>query len=205
MEKMFQLLNISVVDKKGVKFLMQIILIHFSLRAMQKLLVLAMAIQAVMNRISIDDTVAQRHLFNGKCQVIVQSGTTKSLIHFEAKADSVQWSGGNRYCCYSTGHTAFCYKSKQYISNKQIQLQHQLIKCWAQIFLFFLNWKQRGMKFSDKGVEKDAIQILKDHGFNYVRLRIFDDPQNDSGYSPQKGFCDLAHTKKWQNALKLQA
>jgi len=29
-----------------------------------------------------------------------------------------------------------------------------------------------GMKFSDKGVEKDAIQILKDHGLNFVRLRI---------------------------------
>jgi arabinogalactan endo-1,4-beta-galactosidase len=25
-------------------------------------------------------------------------------------------------------------------------------------------------------INKDAIQILKDHGFNYIRLRIFNDP-----------------------------
>ena len=41
---------------------------------------------------------------------------------------------------------------------------------------FLPELEARGMKFSDKGVEKDAIQILKDHGFNYIRLRIFNDP-----------------------------
>ena len=54
------------------------------------------------------------------------------------------------------------------------------------------------MKFSDKGVEKDAIQILKDHGFNYVRLRIFNDPQDDSGYSPKKVFAIWNIQNKWQ-------
>ena len=38
-----------------------------------------------------------------------------------------------------------------------------------------------------------CLEILKDHGFNYIRLRLFVDPANDSGYSPKKGFCDL-HT-----------
>jgi beta-galactosidase len=31
----------------------------------------------------------QRHLFNGKCQVIIQSGKTASRIKFEAKGDSL--------------------------------------------------------------------------------------------------------------------
>ena len=67
---------------------------------------------------------------------------------------------------------------------------------------FLPQLEERGMKFSDKGVEKDAIQILKDHGFNYVRLRIFNDPANDSGYSPKKGFCDLEHTIQMAKRIK---
>jgi beta-galactosidase len=35
-----------------------------------------------------------------------------------------------------------------------------------------------------------------------VRLRIFNDPANDSGYSPGKGFCDLANTKKMAKRVK---
>src|SRR5258705_11753653 len=58
------------------------------------------------------------------------------------------------------------------------------------------------MKFNDKGIQKDAIQILKDHGFNYIRLRIFNDPAADSGYSPKKGFCDLEHTKQMAKRIK---
>ena len=60
-----------------------------------------------------------------------------------------------------------------------------------------------GMKFTDKGIQKDAILILKDHGINYIRLRIFNNPAADSGYSPGKGFCDLEHTK--QMALRIKA
>jgi len=51
----------------------------------------------------------------------------------------------------------------------------------------------RGIKFTDKGEEKDVIKILKDHGFNYIRLRLFVEPKNPGGYSAQ-GFCDLPHT-----------
>ena len=58
-----------------------------------------------------------------------------------------------------------------------------------------------GRKFYDKGVEKDAIQILKDHGFNYIRLRLFNNPAADSGYS-KKGFCDLQNTLKMAVRIK---
>jgi arabinogalactan endo-1,4-beta-galactosidase len=59
-----------------------------------------------------------------------------------------------------------------------------------------------------------VFQILKEHGFNYIRLRIFNDPKAPSGgsaattgavyggYSTQ-GFCDLAHTKAM--ALRIKA
>jgi hypothetical protein len=57
-------------------------------------------------------------------------------------------------------------------------------------------------KVSLPPVQKDAIAILKDHGFNYIRLRIFNDPSRDSGYSPKKGFCDLEHTRQMAKRIK---
>jgi arabinogalactan endo-1,4-beta-galactosidase len=57
--------------------------------------------------------------------------------------------------------------------------------------------EDRGVHYSDQGVQKDILAILKDHGFNYVRLRVFVDPTKatprDRPYSMQ-GYCDLPHT-----------
>ena len=52
---------------------------------------------------------------------------------------------------------------------------------------FLPELESRGVKFSDDKGQRDAIQILKDHGFNYIRLRIFNNPAKDGGYSPGKG------------------
>lgn len=38
-----------------------------------------------------------------------------------------------------------------------------------------------GFVYIDSGVEKDIFEILKDHGFNYIRLRIFHDPGHPNG------------------------
>jgi len=46
-------------------------------------------------------------------------------------------------------------------------------------------------KFFEDGRQVDAIALLKEHGFNYIRLRIFDHPENEHGYSPGVGFCGL--------------
>jgi beta-galactosidase len=54
--------------------------------------------------------------------------------------------------------------------------------------------EDRGLKFTDNGKEKDAIQLLHDHGFNTIRLRIFVNPENEKGYSPGKGYCGLQQT-----------
>ena len=60
----------------------------------------------------------------------------------------------------------------------------------------------KGIKFSDNGQEKDALQILKDHKINYIRLRIFNNPAADSGYSPKLGFCDVEHTLAMAKRVK---
>lgn len=58
-------------------------------------------------------------------------------------------------------------------------------------------------------VEKDILAILKAHGFNWIRLRLFNDPTaiyaddavDDDPYS-SAGFCDLAHTITMAQRIK---
>ncbi len=53
-----------------------------------------------------------------------------------------------------------------------------------------------GMTFVENGEEKDVMEILRDNGLNYIRLRIFVNPENERGYSPGRGFCGLPNTKQ---------
>jgi len=66
---------------------------------------------------------------------------------------------------------------------------------------FLPQLEDEGVKFSVNGVQGDAIKILRDHGFNYFRLRIFVNPEADSGYS-KKGYCGLEQTKKMAKRIK---
>ena len=50
-------------------------------------------------------------------------------------------------------------------------------------------------------LEKNLFTILKDHGFNWARLRIFVDPSAEGGYS-KKSFCDLSHTLEMAKRIK---
>ncbi|HOT55201.1 MAG TPA: glycosyl hydrolase 53 family protein [Bacteroidales bacterium] len=61
--------------------------------------------------------------------------------------------------------------------------------------------EDKGTVFSDNGVEKDVMEILKDNGFNWVRLRLFVDPAAENGYSPQ-GFCGLEKTLEMARRAK---
>jgi arabinogalactan endo-1,4-beta-galactosidase len=63
-----------------------------------------------------------------------------------------------------------------------------------------------GAKYYDDNTKQDIFTILKNHKFNYIRLRIFNDPTAASGGSESttgavysgyssNGYCDPAHTK----------
>lgn len=69
-----------------------------------------------------------------------------------------------------------------------------------------ISWLQsqedRGIRFSDNGTEGDAIEILRDNGFNYIRLRIFVNPKSELGYSQRDGYCDLEHTLEMARRIK---
>lgn len=68
---------------------------------------------------------------------------------------------------------------------------------------FLPQLEDQGEKFNLDGKQENAIGILREEGFNWIRLRIFVNPAADSGYSPGKGYCDLANTEKM--ALRLKA
>ena len=69
-----------------------------------------------------------------------------------------------------------------------------------------ISWLQsqedRGTEFSNGGVKGDALEILRDNGFNYIRLRLFVDPRSELGYSHREGYCDLEHTLQMAHRIK---
>jgi arabinogalactan endo-1,4-beta-galactosidase len=77
-----------------------------------------------------------------------------------------------------------------------------------------VTWTQQdvagGATYVDNGVTKPILTLLKDHGFNYIRLRTFVDPTQsapkpDGGtfapYSTQ-GFGDITHTVAYAQQIK---
>lgn len=186
-------INISVIDRQGREVPTANDLVKFSLQGDAKIIGVGNGDPSSHEQDKYLDTVAQRHLFNGKCQVIIQSGISRSMIHFEAKVDSL-WAGATDIISIQPGTAHDVNLSKNtfpVIPFKKITIDKMI----GADISFLPELEEKGMKFYDlDGKQKDAIQILKDHGLNYVRLRIFNDPARDSGYSPTKGFCDLQHT-----------
>jgi beta-galactosidase len=141
-----------------------------------------------------DDSTAQRHLFSGHCQVILQSGTNPGMTHFSAEAEGLQ-TGSTDISLIDPGTTPHPVPASNYT-------HRPITKMLGADISFLPELEARNVHFSDNKGERDAIEILKDHGFNYIRLRIFNEPARDSGYSPGKGFCDLTHTLAMARRVK---
>ncbi|MFD2164412.1 glycosyl hydrolase 53 family protein [Paradesertivirga mongoliensis] len=130
----------------------------------------------------------------GKANIILKAGKSRSIIKFKANGDSLR-EGATEIHSIQPGKptkvTTASYKPKT-ISDKILG---------ADISFLPQN-EARGAKYSDNGVEKDALVILKDHGINYIRIRLFNNPSQPRGYSPNRGFCDLENTKKLAKRVK---
>lgn len=194
-------LNITVLDREGREVPDADNLIKFSIEGPGKIIGTGNGDPSSHEPDKCADGAWQRTLFNGKCQVIIQSGVQPGMIKFDAKATGL-WSGGTDIQTISPESVnKISFDNKYKLTGEQAKTR-EVGKMLGADISFLPELEARGMKFSDNGIEKDAIQILKDHGFNYVRLRIFNDPARDSGYSPGKGFCDLENTKKMAKRVK---
>ena len=196
-------INVKVIDSKGMEVPDADNLISFSVKGDAKIIGVGNGDPSSHEQDKYNDTIAQRHLFNGKCQVILQTGNTNGVIQFEAKSEGM----------YPGSTTIFSiFPGAVHFSASQNKTQTKTIKkplgksdsyrMLGADISFLPELEAKGVRFSDKGKEKDAIEIMKEHGFNYVRLRIFQNPATDSGYSPGKGFCDLEHTKQMAKRIK---
>lgn len=194
-------INISVVDKAGREVPDADNLIKFYLEGDATIIGVGNGDPSSHEPDKCADGMWQRSLFNGKCQVIIQSGTTAGKIKFEAKAAGL-WTGSTDIHTVNPANQAAFHIDKKYELKGEAAKSRYVSKMLGADISFLPQLEDRGIKFSDNGVEKDPILILKDHGINYVRLRIFNDPARDSGYAPGKGYCDLAHTKAMAKRVK---
>ena len=203
------IINISVVDREGREVPDADNMIQFEIEGPGKIIGVGNGDPSSHEPDKCVDGAWQRSLFNGKCQVIIQSGTTPGMIKFKAKAAGL-WDGDTDIQTITPESVAKISFDNKYQLPASVT-KKEVDKMIGADISFLPELEAREMKFSDNGVEKDAIEILKDHGFNYVRLRIFNDPSRDSGYSLWKtrpdgrsdgGFCDLAHTKQMAKRVK---
>ncbi len=194
-------INISVVDKEGREVPDADNMIKFYLHGDAKIIGVGNGDPSSHEPDKCADGAWQRSLFNGKCQVIIQSGKKPGIFKFEAKAANLQ-TGSTEVIMVANANETAINIDKNYELKGEAAKPRTTGKMLGADISFLPQLEARGLQFSDKEKEKDAIEILKDHGFNYVRLRIFNDPANDSGYSPKKGFCDLENTKKMAKRVK---
>ncbi len=194
-------IDISVVDKEGREVPDADNLIRFSISGAGKIIGVGNGDPSSHEPDKCSDGAWQRSLFNGKCQVLVQSDKNSGAIKFEARATGLN-TGSTDIITVSPASASALEMDKDYmLHGDAARILHPTKMLGADIS-FLPQLESRGMKFSDGGVEKDPMTIIKDHGLNYVRLRIFNDPARDSGYSPGKGFCDLEHTKAMAKRVK---
>jgi beta-galactosidase len=82
-------INISVVDKQGREVPDAGNLVHFSVKGDMKIIGVGNGDPSSHEPDKCADGAWQRHLFNGKCQVIVQSGHHDDVVKFEATAEGL--------------------------------------------------------------------------------------------------------------------
>jgi beta-galactosidase len=191
------IINVSVIDKQGCEVPDAQNLVSFSLKGNAKIIGVGNGDPSSHEPDKCAEGNWQRKLFNGHCQLILQSGYSKDVIKLEAKSEGL-------YPASTEIHsiTPFTTRASNPKMPGQTDVKKNIGKILGADISFLPELEDKGMKFQDKGVEKDAIEILKDHGFNYVRLRIFNNPSTEKGYSPGKGFCDLEHTKQMAARIK---
>lgn len=137
---------------------------------------------------SLENTYAKAKLTNGIFNLLFVAGNEPDQVKVEVKSGKL-WPGAHEI---HTIPSDFEY---------QIPTQEQLPEPTKPIDRMLgadISWlpelEHKGRKFYENGEKVDALHLLRGHGFNYIRLRLFVNPENEKGYSPNDGFCDLEHT-----------
>ncbi|MDP4281385.1 MAG: glycosyl hydrolase 53 family protein [Bacteroidota bacterium] len=127
-------------------------------------------------------------LFNGICNLRFVAGTKPGKTKVEARLARL-WPGSHEI------HTLpASFMNKKPNPGPLPPVTKSIDRMIGADISFLPEMENHGVKFSDNGQQIDAMVMLHNHGFNYIRLRIFVNPENKEGYSPGKGFCGLSNT-----------
>jgi beta-galactosidase len=140
--------------------------------------------------------IYESRITNGNERLILRSGSIPDRIQLEVRADSL-WPATHEIHTIPAS-TEMLTPSSSLISRST----RPIFKMLGADISFLPQLEDRGMKFYENGVEKDAIRILADHGFNTIRLRIFVNPENENGYAPGTGYCGLDYTSRMARRAK---
>ena len=153
-------------------------------------------IEPVLKTDTAGNQYASFRLEKGICNLFFVAGKTPDKIKVEAKVGKL-WPGAHEI------HTLSANFAIMKPTNEQLPATTKNIDNMIGADISFLpQIEDRGMKFSENGKEIDAITLLKNHGFNYIRLRIFVNPENEKGYAPGKGYCGLNYTLAMAKRVK---
>ena len=139
---------------------------------------------------------AKAKLENGLFNLQFIAGTIPDKVKVEAQSGSL-WPGAHEI---HTVPSDFEYKTPN--EDQLPRTIKPIDKMIGADISFLPQLESQNMKFTENGKEIDAITLLKEHGFNYIRLRIFVNPENEKGYSPIEGYCDLDHTLDMAKRIK---
>lgn len=189
------LLRISAVDSTGMEIMDAMLPFEISVKGDATILEIDHTAPDIVSKT--DSLVIWRsQLSNGIKELLLKSGTTIDRINVEVKTDSLRPASHEIHTI--SGNTELL-KPKVSQIKPSPKIENEMI---GADISFLPQLESRGMKFYDNGIENDAIEILKNHGFNYIRLRIFVNPENEKGYAPDKGFCGLDSTLKMASRVK---
>jgi len=127
-------------------------------------------------------------LVKGTCRLFFIAGTKPDTIKIEAISGKL-WPGSHEI--HTLPASLVMMKPKPNQLPPTIKPIDRMI---GADISFLPQLEDQGRKFFENGKEKDAIRLLRDHGFNFIRLRIFVNPENKKGYSPNKEYCSLKST-----------
>ncbi|MBN2172885.1 MAG: glycosyl hydrolase 53 family protein [Bacteroidales bacterium] len=135
-------------------------------------------------------------LTDGTCNLLFMAGSEPDKVKVEARSGKL-WPGSHEIHTIDPG---FVYMTPTKDQSAPTTI-HSDRMIGADIS-FLPQIEARGGVFYENGDTIDAIQLLKEHGFNYIRLRIFVNPENEKGYAPGEGYCGLNHTLDMAKRVK---
>jgi hypothetical protein len=135
----------------------------------------------------------ETRLVKGATEVFLRSGTSPDRIQVEVRSDGLRPAGHEI-------HTIPADVQLREPTPAQLRALAEARRSAGAPMIgadisFVPQFEDRGAVYMDGGVQKDVVQILADNGFNYVRLRIFVNPENPQGYAPETGYAGLEYTK----------